>query len=209
MTGSIPNIKKLVIPDFNDVYEPPSTPSTNYQASFPSALSPSITATGATYHHPASTPAASSNILTDSMAFGQQYTFPPLKILKTMDRREIKNFVIGQKGIGEVRFLVPVNLSEIDPDQLFGHYIEFCDCEAVMYPDPSIPKPEPGHGLNLPAQVRLERVWTMSKGSRDPIVDPQSEKVIHFIQKLKETDGTNFISYEPSTGTWTFTVDNF
>ena len=200
MAGSIPNIKKLVIPDFNEISETPSTPSTSSHP-YHTASVPSYTPTSAT--------SAASNILTDSMSFGQQYTFPPLKTLKTMDRREIKNFVIGQKGVGEVRFLVPVDLSEIDPELLFGHYIEFCEGEAVLYPDPSIPKPEPGCGLNLPAQVRLERIWTMSKGSRDPIVDPQSEKVVHFIQKLKEAEGTNFISYDPSTGAWTFTVDNF
>ena len=212
MNGSIPNIKKLVVPDFNNIHEQPSTPQgSKDKDSSRDLYTPYTSATSSTLTPYTSnlTPSTSSSILTDSMQFGQQYTFPPLKILKTTDRRSIKNFVIGQKGVGEVRFLVPVDLSEIDPEQLFGHYIEFSDCEAVMYPDPSIPKPEPGHGLNLPAQVRLERVWTMSKGSRDPIVDPQSEKVIHFIQKLKETEGTNFISYEPSTGTWTFTVDNF
>ena len=210
MNGSIPNIKKLVVPDFNNINDQPSTPGTKdkeSKESYTPYTSNFTPYTSSTTYPSISTP--SNSILTDSMQFGQQYTFPPLKILKTTDRRSIKNFVIGQKGVGEVRFLAPVDLSEIDPDQLFGHYIEFSDCEAVMYPDPSIPKPEPGHGLNLPAQVRLERVWTMSKGSRDPIVDPQSEKVIHFIQKLKETEGTNFISYEPSTGTWTFTVDNF
>ena len=211
MNGSIPNIKKLVVPDFNNISEPSTPQGSKDNVSYKESYTPYISATSSTLtpHISNLTPSTSNSILTDSMQFGQQYTFPPLKILKTTDRRSIKNFVIGQKGVGEVRFLVPVDLSEIDPDRLFGNYIEFSDCEAVMYPDPSIPKPEPGHGLNLPAQVRLERVWTMSKGSRDPIVDPQSEKVIHFIQKLKETEGTNFISYEPSTGTWTFTVDNF
>ena len=127
MAGSIPNIKKLVIPDFNEISETPSTPSTSSHP-YHTASVPSYTPTSAT--------SAASNILTDSMSFGQQYTFPPLKTLKTMDRREIKNFVIGQKGVGEVRFLVPVDLSEIDPELLFGHYIEFCEGEAVLYPDP-------------------------------------------------------------------------
>jgi hypothetical protein len=46
----------------------------------------------------------------------------------------------------------------------------------------------------------------MSKGSLGPIVDPENEKVILFTQKLKEAEGTNFISYNPSTGNWTFTA---
>lgn len=196
--NSVPNIKKLVIPDFN---EPSHETVSSAQVSYIAPSTPSSSLSNNT-----------GNILTDSMTFGQQYTFPPIKILKTLsvqERKEIKNFVIGQKGIGEIRFLVPVDLSEIDVESIFGHLIEFCEGEAVLYPDPSIPKPEPGQGLNLPAQVRLERIWTMSKGSRDPIVDPENEKVILFTQKLKETEGTNLISYNPSTGTWTFTVDHF
>lgn len=199
--NSVPNIKKLVIPDFNESHEVPvAVPSAQVSYITPSTPSSSFATTN------------TGNILTDSMSFGQQYTFPPIKILKTLsaqERKEIKNFVIGQKGIGEIRFLVPVDLSEINVESIFGHLIEFCEGEAVLYPDPSIPKPEPGQGLNLPAQVRLERIWTMSRGSRDPIVDPENEKVILFTQKLKETEGTNFISYNPSTGTWTFTVDHF
>jgi nuclear pore complex protein Nup98-Nup96 len=203
--NSLVNMKKLVIPDFNESHEVTSTNVLNAQASFstPAPSTPSISN---------SSTSTTGNILTDSMAFGQQYTFPPIKILKSLpalERKEIKNFVIGQKGIGEIRFLVPVDLSEIDVERIFGHLIEFCEGEAVLYPDPSIPKPEPGQGLNLPAQVRLERIWTMSKGSRDPIVDPENEKVILFTQKLKEAEGTNFISYNPSTGNWTFTVDHF
>lgn len=195
------NMKKLVIPEF--------TEDSSIESSIPVK---SVSDTSASHAHVTShdPQPQSQNILTDSMSYGQQYTFPPIKILKSSsDRREIKNFVIGQKGIGEIRFLVPVDLSEIDPESLFGHFVEFCDGEAVLYPDPQIPKPEPGRGLNLPAQVRLERIWAHSKGSRDPILDPQNEKVVLFAQKLKETEGTNFVSYDPIGGTWTFTVDHF
>lgn len=194
------NMKKLVIPDFSE--ENPKAEGDNLANSTLPAKATPVKA-----NQP-----QSQNIITDSMAYGQFYTFPPIKILKTSSpeqRREIKNFVIGQKGVGEIRFLVPVDLSEIDPESLFGHYVEFCEGEAVLYPDPEIPKPEPGLGLNLPAQVRLDRIWAQSKGSRDPIIDPQNEKVVLFAKKLKETEGTNFVSYDPINGTWIFTVDHF
>jgi len=197
LAGSL-NVKKLVIPEFNDNF--------NHE---PSEYSTIANTTTSSYN---ATPSTNSNILTDSMPFGHQFTFPPIKVLASMtpqERSEIKNFVIGQKGIGEIRFLLPVDLSDCDFENFFGHLIDFCDGEAVLYPDPSIPKPEPGKGLNVPAQVRLERIWTLSKGSRDPITDPRSEKVALFTQKLQETEGTHFVSYEPSTGTWIFTVDHF
>ena len=212
LTGAS-NIKKLVIPDFNEENKYKTiedNQNQNSNSNSPIHTNESFVTTTTINNH--NNIYNHNNILTDSMSFGQQYTFPPVKVLKSLkpsERIEIKNLVIGQKGIGEIRFLLPVNLSEIDPEQIFGHFVEFCEGEAVLYPDPTIPKPQPGQGLNLPAQVRLERIWTISKGSRDPIVDPKNEKVIHFIQKLKETPGTNFISYDPGTGTWTFTVDHF
>lgn len=200
LAGVTPNIKKLVIPDFNDSsFEEPSIVKNNEnksgQTNFNSSASPD-----------------NQNILTSSLSFGQQYTFPPVKILKSLSPLElktVKNFVVGQKGVGEIRFLVPVDLSAVDLDAIFGHLVEFCEGEAVLYPDPNIPKPGPGEGLNLPAQVRLERIWTLSRASRDPIIDPQNEKVILFTQKLRETEGTNFVSYDPANGTWIFTVDHF
>ena len=199
LASSNSNLKKLVIPDF-------SSSSEQFQEEKETTfLAPIVNST-------ATTITTTNNILTDSMSYGQEYTFPPIKNLKSLspsDRKEIKNFVIGQKGIGEVRFLLPVDLSEIEPEDLFGHYIEFCEGEAVLYPDPQIVKPDPGQGLNVPAQVRLERIWAISRASRDPIVDPQNEKVILFAQKLKETEGTNFVSYDPLTGTWTFTLNHF
>ncbi len=61
----------------------------------------------------------------------------------------------------------------------------------------------------MPAEVRLERIWTFSRGSRESIIDSTSEKVQLFIEKLKETEGTKFVSYDAGTGTWTFTVGKF
>lgn len=217
LAGSL-NIKKLVIPEFNanNLHdEDEEYLDTNSYASpkaSTSSLSPSNQYNNTTNTSNVNNANNSSNILTDSMPFGHQFTFPPIKVLMGMsanERSEIKNFVIGQKGIGEIRFLLPVDLSEIEPENIFGHLIEFCDGEAVLYPDLSIPIPDPGKGLNVPAQVRLERIWTLSKNSRDPITDPRSEKVALFTQKLKETEGTHFVSYEPATGTWIFTVDHF
>jgi hypothetical protein len=56
--------------------------------------------------------------------------------------------------------------------------------------------------LKLTGSSQLERIWTMSKRS----LGPENEMVILFTQKLKEAEGTNFISYNPSTGNWTFTA---
>lgn len=152
------------------------------------------------------------SILTSSMSFGQVYMFPPAASLKSLapaEKSSVKNFIVGQKGIGQIRFLCPVDLNGIDIDSIVGRLVQFYEGEAVLYGHPSDVKPAPGQGLNVPAQVRLDRIWTFSRGSHEPIVDPKSEKVILFIEKLKETEGTHFINYDPTTGTWTFTVDHF
>lgn len=151
-------------------------------------------------------------ILTANLAFGQLFMFPSEVSLHKMSPAErscVRNFVIGQKGVGQIRFLTAVDLSDVDPDCIFGGMVQFTDGEAVLYPDASIPKPPPGKGLNVPAEVRLERVWTFNRGSREPIIDAASEKVQMFVEKLKATPGTNFVDYDAGTGTWIFTVDHF
>lgn len=207
---NVNSLKKLIVADLDDFKEPSGKKN---ESLFTPSSSLSATSTSAALNA-TSNPltSASSSLLTANLSFGQLYMFPSEASLKEMsvaERTHIRNFVIGQKGVGQIRFLAPVDLSACDVDCIFGNLVQFVDGEAVLYPDPSIPKPPPGKGLNVPAEVRLERIWTFSRGSREPIIDPSSEKVQLFIEKLKETEGTNFVSYDAGTGTWTFKVEQF
>lgn len=196
-TPDAPSLKKLVLTRPEDYSSASVVPPVAVSRGRPSAPDLSV---------PVST------LLTSSMSFGQLYMFPAEETLHAMapaDRRAVRNFIIGQKGVAQIRFLEPVNLADIDIDRIFGHLVQFSDGEAALYPDPTIPKPPPGHGLNVSAEVRIERVWTLSRGSREPILDPASEKVLLFTEKLRATAGTQFVSYDPGSGTWVFTVAHF
>lgn len=218
---NVSSLKKLIVADLEDFKEKALG-----DASSTSASASTVPLTGGAFAKAAASTdsiatgndkksaatAAAESLLTANLSFGQLYMFPSEAALKQMnlaERTHVRNFVIGQKGVGQIRFLAPVDLSDCDADRIFGNLVQFVDGEAILYPDPSIPKPPPGKGLNVPAEVRLERIWTFSRGSREPIIDPASEKVQLFIEKLKQTEGTNFVSYDAGNGTWVFTVEKF
>lgn len=200
------SLKKLIVADLDDFA------SNNNDTTEKAAIEEKRPLTTTTFTPLKSSTVGDSSILTANLAFGQLYMFPSEVSLHKMSPAErccVRNFVIGKKGVGQIRFLTAVDLSDVDPDCIFGGMVQFTDGEAILYPDASIPKPAPGKGLNVPAEVRLERVWTFNRGSREPIIDAASEKVQLFVEKLKATPGTNFVDYEAGTGTWIFTVDHF
>ncbi|KAM3588719.1 hypothetical protein VKS41_001157 [Umbelopsis sp. WA50703] len=139
------------------------------------------------------------------------YIKPSLQTLGNMsiqDLKKVQNLVVGLKGVGEITFDGPVDLSEIDLDQIMVGIVNFQLKTCTVYPDENA-KPPRGKGLNVPATIKLEKCYPCDKTTKQPITDPQHPRVIAIIRKLREVPETEFIDFEASTGTWTFKVHHF
>lgn len=187
-----------------------------------------------------------------SLNEGERYMIPNESILRRLSYSQLSavpNFTVGQKGIGQVRFLVPVDLTKIDLKDIFDRIIIFEPRQITVYPDEEFggtpnadvddedygegegenslagedvavkegggrgllwdEKPPVGQGLNVPAEIRLERCWCLNKADRQPIKDMSDPRLKAHIERLKKVESTQFVDYLPETGTWIFRVDHF
>lgn len=141
---------------------------------------------------------------------GGYWTLPSMsQILSMRDVRAVSGFVVGRKGYGQVRFLQPVDLSQVRsiPD-IPGSIVVFELKICTVYPDESMKPPE-GKGLNVPAIITLEKCWPVSKETRRPILDVENPRFIAHVERLKRQPDTEFIDYIADTGSWIFKVLHF
>ena len=141
---------------------------------------------------------------------GTYWTIPSMStILSLRDVHSIPNFVVGRKGYGQVRFLQPVDLSQVRsiPD-IPGTIVVFDLKICTVYPDEAVKPPE-GRGLNVPAVITLEKCWPLSKETRRPILDVENPRFIAHVERLKRQADTEFIDYIADTGSWIFKVKHF
>ncbi|KAF7724665.1 hypothetical protein EC973_000837 [Apophysomyces ossiformis] len=125
------------------------------------------------------------------------YCSPTLGVLSTMSKEDLKHvekFVVGRHGYGEVRFIEPVDLSEIDLNNLMGGVVVFEEKSIVIYPDNA--KPPEGKGLNVLATVKLENCFSVDKDTKKPIKDPEHPRFKLFLQKLRKREGVEFVDYD-------------
>jgi nuclear pore complex protein Nup98-Nup96 len=187
MARKLPSVKKLTIPK--------STGSASSENTAPVNETEEETGASSTKH------------------YGDYYMVPSMATLKRMSYSQlaaISNFTVGQHGIGQVRFLKPVDLTGIDLDAILDHLIVFGANQVVVYPEDDFPeRPPVGQGLNQPAEVRLERCWPTARSTRDPITEMGGERMRRHIERIKTVEGTHFVDFFPETGTWVFTVDHF
>jgi len=115
----------------------------------------------------------------------------------------VENFTVIRRGFGEVTFLQPVDVRDLNLDEI----IVFEPRSIYIYPDEHH-KPAVGRGLNVPAQVSLDRCWPKVPRTKKPLksVDGDRQKLIlrKFKQKLMKRANTEFVSYHLPTGRWTF-----
>ena len=161
----------------------------------------------------------------DQMTFGDFYTIPnesTLKRYSPSQLQSVSNFVVGQRNVGQVRFLRPVNLTNVDLDELFSKYILFQHSRIDIYPDiyfTSSPdeviathktiRPQPGQGLNVPAQIRLDRCWPVNRSTRETITDTNNPRFMEHLERLKSQSDLKFIDFVVETGSWIFEIDSF
>lgn len=142
---------------------------------------------------------------------GDYYTTPSIDSLKKMPAsqlRQVRDLVVGRVGYGQVAFLEPVDLTTLSSvEDLLGGVVVFEERNVAVYPDDAASgdKPRAGSGLNVPANITLEKCWPVDKATRQPIKEgPRLEK---HIKRLRSLPDTSFISYED--GNWHFSVEGF
>ncbi|WFD25302.1 hypothetical protein MNAN1_000271 [Malassezia nana] len=180
----------------------------------------------------AKTPTASATELrpTRPLQKGDYFTEPSLSVLRAMpfdELAQVSDFVVGRVGFGQVSFMEPVDLTSV-PDLSFvaGGVVQLRAKECFVYPQEEdlesdepldgllphyvpVPKAPLGTGLNVPARVSLEGCWPVDRATREPLKDETLPRVKQHIHKLRNKKDTEFVSYEASSGTWTFLVPHF
>ncbi|KAK7515235.1 nuclear protein 96-domain-containing protein [Phyllosticta citriasiana] len=137
---------------------------------------------------------------------GDYWSEPPVEQLKKMSKQELKsvpNFRVGRVAVGEIQFEKPVDLSGVDLDRLFSTTICLKPRNATVYPTKTTTPPV-GKGLNVTSLITLENSWP--RASKD---ETRSERFAKHVKRLQIVDDTEFVDYNPSTGTWKFRVYHF
>lgn len=141
---------------------------------------------------------------------GEYYSRPSLEELQSMNRiqrQSIDNFVIGRENVGFISFRYPIDITAIEPEELFGGIIQLEPRSATVYPNPAR-KPPVGKGLNVPAQISLEQSWPRSNRDKR-LPGDEDRRVRKHIERLQRIPDTTYESYDKNTGVWVFSVEHF
>lgn len=139
------------------------------------------------------------------------YISPTMETLSGMSKENLKhvhNLTIGRKGYGEIKFEVPIDLSEVVLDDIMGNIVVIEDKKIVVYPQEDS-KPPQGSKLNMPALVRIDNCFSQDKNTGAAIKDPAHPRFQLFKEKLRKRGQVTFVNYEDNTGSWYFKVEGF
>ncbi|KAH8666780.1 nuclear protein 96-domain-containing protein [Xylariales sp. PMI_506] len=124
--------------------------------------------------------------------------------MNRVQRQKVSDFTVGRKGSGWVKFNVPVDLTNIDLDNLFDNIVVLEVRSCTVYPN-AAKKPAVGKGLNVPSTILLENSWPRASKTRGKA----AASVAKHVERLKRIENTHFVDYNKESGEWTFTVDHF
>lgn len=154
---------------------------------------------------------STSSAFTPGQGPGEYWMSPSIKELSKMNRVQlshVSNFTVGRDGVGYVNFKAPVDLNNIEINKIPGGIVILDTRSCTVYPE-DLKKPPMGKGLNVPSEISLLQSWprNMDKRTGQPI---KSGRLLEkHINKLRNSDDTTFISYDPETGNWVFEVEHF
>lgn len=141
-----------------------------------------------------------------------QYWMKPTKEeiqgMNRVQRQKVTGFTVGRDGVGEVTFNVPVDLTNINLDEIFDDLVVLLPRSCTVYPNPS-KKPPVGKGLNVPSTISLKNSWPRGKDKRTPTGEKTGPRVQKHVERLKRVADTQFVNYDAETGVWTFMVEHF
>ncbi|KAL1837827.1 hypothetical protein VTJ49DRAFT_3374 [Mycothermus thermophilus] len=126
-----------------------------------------------------------------------------IRNMNRMQRQKVVDFTVGRENVGSVTFKVPVDLSNINLDEIFDGIVVLVPRSATVYPV-AAKKPPVGKGLNVPAIISLEHSYP--RGG----LATTGRRLERHIERLKTAiPDTKFESYDKETGVWTFSVEHF
>lgn len=125
--------------------------------------------------------------------------------MNRMQRQKVSGFTVGRRNVGQIAFKTPVDLSNIDLDDLFDGIVILETRSATVYPI-AAKKPPVGKGLNVPSQISLEQSWPRG---RDKRLTTDAKRFAKHVERLKRIEDTTFEGYDKETGVWTFSVEHF
>lgn len=136
-------------------------------------------------------------------AYWMSPTAEDIRAMNRMQRQKVNDFIIGRENVGSVAFKVPVDLSNINLDELYDGIVVLVPRSATVYPV-AAKKPPVGKGLNVPALISLEH--SFPRGG----LATTGRRLERHIERLKTAiPDTTFESYEKETGVWIFSVEHF
>ncbi|KAL7753515.1 hypothetical protein RI367_001290 [Sorochytrium milnesiophthora] len=119
--------------------------------------------------------------------------------------QHVENFSVSVPGVGTVRFLEPVDLSDVPLDSIAGNIVCIEHSVACLYPK-ARERPPHGQGLNVPVRIELYGCWVKDRATGQPIKDPSDPRMENHINKLRSRRKTSFVDYDIKTGKWVFEV---
>lgn len=134
-------------------------------------------------------------------AYWMSPTADEIRAMNRLQRQRVADFTVGRENVGSVRFKVPVDLSNINLDEIFDNLVILKFRSATVYPNPA-KKPPVGKGLNVPAVISLEHSFPRGGPA-------QGRRLERHIAKLKAIPDTKFEDYDNETGVWVFSVEHF
>ncbi|RDW88821.1 hypothetical protein BP6252_00853 [Coleophoma cylindrospora] len=153
----------------------------------------------------------SNSVSLEDLAPDQYWMSPSKEEILAMNRTQrakVSGFKVGRKGVGEVEFLVPVDLTNINPDEIMDNIVVFATRSCTVYPNIA-QKPPMGKGLNVPSIISLNNSWPRKKDKRTISGEKSGPRFEKHVQRLKQVPDTKFINYDKDTGVWTFQVEHF
>lgn len=128
--------------------------------------------------------------------------------MNRVQRAQVPSFTVGRKNVGQVQFKTPVDLTNIDLDEIPGGIVVLETRSCTVYPV-AAKKPPVGKGLNVPSEISLEHSWPRGRDKRTPIPEKSGRAFNKHVERLKKIPDTKFIDYNAETGVWTFEVEHF
>ncbi len=142
---------------------------------------------------------------------GEYWMKPTKAELSKLSREELKRFTgltVGRQRCGSVTFDDPVDLTQIDLDNIFSGLIDIGVRKITVYPDESM-KPARGKGLNVPSTLRIENSWPRGRDKKSPSSLTSGPLFDKHLDRLMKVHNTEFVRYETETGTWVFRVAHY
>lgn len=142
-------------------------------------------------------------------------SFDELMDMSESELSRLQGFSISMPGIGKVKFLEPVNLLQASPTgtkegirEIPGTIVVLRHKMIEVYPGETDKDPV-GMGVNVPAEVQLERCWAIDKATGKVIEDESDPRFDRHFRKLQSVEGTKMLGFLPKTGSWKFRVEHF